>query len=468
MVIKLGGDMVKGEFPPELLSDIKALSAANQLILVHGGGDVVTEIATKLGKEQKFVVSPDGIRSRYTDRETMDIFTMVMCGMIAKKLLETLARNGIRAVSLSGLDGGVLRATRKKKLLIVDERARKVVIDGGYTGKMQSADGTVIDALLEKGFIPVVSPVAMGDEAEPLNVDSDRAAAYLAMGSQADAVLFLTDVKGLTLDGNVVERPDRRAGEGLRCPKIGFGMQKKILAGIEAMEGGVREVIIASGFGPAPSHGRHGTRGLHGDKLMMNIMEAEELHGPQTYQKFPVVIVRGSGAEVWDDAGQRVRRLHGRIRGSDRRALQPRGRGRDQEPGGDASSPATARSTTTPAATFFEKLTSCTPKGLDAAFLSNSGAEANEVAIKLAKKFTGKKGLIAMKGGVPREDRRRPLGHLEQEVQGALRAAPPVLQARRVREPRRARGGDRTRTRRRSCSSRSRAKAGSSSPRRTT
>src|SRR5271170_3493564 len=136
-VVKLGGDIVKGEIPPEFMADLKKLVQTNQVILVHGGGDVVTEIATKLGKEQKFVVSPDGIRSRYTDRETMDIFTMVMCGLIAKKILETLARAGIKAVSLSGLDGGVLRATRKKKLLIVDERGRKMSIDGGYTGRMQ-------------------------------------------------------------------------------------------------------------------------------------------------------------------------------------------------------------------------------------------------------------------------------------------------------------------------------------------
>ena len=92
VVIKLGGDIVKGEFPPNLLSDMKELRSSNQIILVHGGGDAVTEMATKLGKEQKFVVSPDGIRSRYTDRETMDIFMMVMCGMISKRLVEILAR----------------------------------------------------------------------------------------------------------------------------------------------------------------------------------------------------------------------------------------------------------------------------------------------------------------------------------------------------------------------------------------
>src|SRR5271155_3183927 len=147
VVIKLGGDIVKGEFPPNLLTDMKELGASNQVILVHGGGDVVTEIATKLGKEQRFVVSPEGMKSRYTDRETIDIFTMVMCGKIAKKLVETLERAKISAVSLSGLDGGILRATRKKKLIIIDERGRKVALEGGYTGKMESAGGPALEAL---------------------------------------------------------------------------------------------------------------------------------------------------------------------------------------------------------------------------------------------------------------------------------------------------------------------------------
>lgn len=250
-VVKLGGDIVKGEIPPEFMADLRKLIQTNQVVLVHGGGDVVTEIATKLGKEQRFVVSPDGMKSRYTDRATVEIFTMVMCGLIAKKLVEFLERGGISAVSLSGLDGGVLRATRKKKLLIVDERGRKVAIEGGYTGKMQSAGGPVIEALVDRGVVPVISPVAMGEEAEPLNVDSDRAAAFMAMGIHADAVLFLTDVKGFMMEGKVVEKLTIEEARAL-LPKTGFGMQKKILAGIEAVEGGVGEAIIASGFGPEP------------------------------------------------------------------------------------------------------------------------------------------------------------------------------------------------------------------------
>ncbi len=251
IVIKVGGDLVKGDFPPELLADIKRLSNSNEVLLVHGGGDVVTDIATKLGKEQRFVVSPEGVRSRYTDRETIDIYTMVMSGMIAKKLVQLLAKEGLKAVSLSGLDGSLLQASRKKKLVIIDERGRRIAIEGGYTGKMRSIEPDVVEVLLARSFIPVVSPVAIGEEGEPLNIDSDRAAAYLAAGLRADAVIFVTDVKGLMLNNRLV---DHLSPEEARSalPKIGFGMQKKVLAGIEAVEGGVKEAVICTGFRSEP------------------------------------------------------------------------------------------------------------------------------------------------------------------------------------------------------------------------
>lgn len=251
IVVKLGGDLMRGVFPTALLEDLSKRSLTEELILVHGGGDLVTEIATKLGKEQRFIVSPEGIRSRYTDRETIDIYTMVMTGMIAKKLVQTLAAKGIKAVSVSGLDGSVLKASRKKKLMTVGEDGRKFMIDGGYTGKMQSINSALLDTLLTGGFVPIVSPVAIGDEAEPLNVDSDRVAAYLALGTRADAVLFLTDVTGLLFDGKIVAHLNAEQAR-TSMPKIGFGMQKKVLAGIEAVEGGVKEAIICSGFRAEP------------------------------------------------------------------------------------------------------------------------------------------------------------------------------------------------------------------------
>ena len=108
------------------------------MVIVHGGGKEVTNTAIKLGKEQKFIVSPSGVKSRYTDKETILIYTMVMSGKINKSIVGMLLRQGIKAVGITGIDGGTLKALRKKKLLIINEYGRKVMIEGGYTGKISA------------------------------------------------------------------------------------------------------------------------------------------------------------------------------------------------------------------------------------------------------------------------------------------------------------------------------------------
>src|SRR4030043_2309263 len=138
-VIKMGGSIRREGASSDLVSDLKELAKNNRVLLVHGGGVEVTETASKLGKEQKFIISPEGFRSRYTDKETMDIYTMVMAGKINKQIVLALQSQGIPAVGLSGLDGQLLKAERKKKLIAVDERGRKRVREGGYTGKLVEA-----------------------------------------------------------------------------------------------------------------------------------------------------------------------------------------------------------------------------------------------------------------------------------------------------------------------------------------
>ena len=242
---------MKDGVPQALVDDIAGLAASHQLVVVHGGGDVVTEYATRLGKEQRFVVSPDGIRSRYTDRETAEIYQMVMSGLIAKRLVISLGRAGVRGVSLAGADGGLMQGKRKTKLVIMDDRGRKVAIEGGYTGKVTEVNTPLLDALLSQGYVPVVSPVAMGEEGEPLNVDGDRAASSIASGAGADAVVFLTNVDGLSLGETLASHltPTEAAAT---LSSIGFGMQKKVMAAAEAVEAGVREAIICSGRRDAP------------------------------------------------------------------------------------------------------------------------------------------------------------------------------------------------------------------------
>jgi acetylglutamate/LysW-gamma-L-alpha-aminoadipate kinase len=245
IVIKIGGSVVDG-LHPSTLADIKAIAEKEQLVFVHGGGKEVTSTATKLGKEQKFIVSPGGVRSRYTDKETADIYTMVMSGKINKAIVGMLLRQGIKAVGIAGIDGGILKAERKKKLMIVNEKGRKMVIDGGYTGKINAVDPSLVNNLVSSGYVPVISPIALSEEFDFLNVDGDRAAAYVAGGLKADKVIFITNVNGLMLNEKLVTALTlEQAKETL--PKIGFGMEKKVLACTEALEMGVKEAIIASG-----------------------------------------------------------------------------------------------------------------------------------------------------------------------------------------------------------------------------
>jgi len=245
IVIKIGGSVVDG-LHESTMHDLKDIVSHEKVILVHGGGKEVTSIAEKLGKEQKFVVSPGGIRSRYTDKETAQIYTMVMSGKINKEIVLMLQKNGINAIGLSGVDGGIIKAERKKKLIIVDERGRKVAIDGGYTGKITTVNSSLLQSVIESGYVPIVSPVALSEEFDLLNVDGDRAAAYVAGSVKADRVIFITNVNGLMMDNKLVTKLTVSEAKKI-LPKIGFGMEKKVLASLEALSMGVKASIISSG-----------------------------------------------------------------------------------------------------------------------------------------------------------------------------------------------------------------------------
>jgi acetylglutamate/LysW-gamma-L-alpha-aminoadipate kinase len=251
LVIKMGGSILKEGASSDLDADLKMLLADNKIVLVHGGGAEVTEISGKLGKEQQFIMSPEGFRSRYTDKETIEIYTMVMAGKLNKQIVLALQSQGITAVGLSGLDAQILQAERKKRLIAVDERGRKRVIDGGYTGKITQVNADLLHLLLEKGYTPIVTPIAMSEEFEPLNVDGDRTAAIIAGALKADKLILLTDVAGLMLKGERI--PKIAAGEVKEVQSsIGAGMSTKVHAATEALNQGVGEVLITSGAGKNP------------------------------------------------------------------------------------------------------------------------------------------------------------------------------------------------------------------------
>ena len=245
ITIKIGGSVVDN-LHPSTIDDIKKVVKQEGVILVHGGGKEVTKVTEQLGKEPKFVVSPSGIKSRYTDKETSEIFTMVMSGRINKVIVQMLQKNGINAIGLSGMDGKTIEANRKKKLMIMNEKGRKQVIDGGYTGKISNVNSDLIKTIMDKGYTPVISPIAISEESEFLNVDGDRAAANVAGHVKADKVLFITNVDGLLMEDKLVEKLSLEEAKEI-MPKIGFGMEKKILAATEALEMGVTEALIANG-----------------------------------------------------------------------------------------------------------------------------------------------------------------------------------------------------------------------------
>jgi acetylglutamate/LysW-gamma-L-alpha-aminoadipate kinase len=226
-----------------ILSDIASM---NGVVFIHGGGDVVTEYSRRMGVEPRFVVSPSGVRSRYTSAEELEVYVMVMAGKLNKEAVAWLNSRGVPAVGVSGVDCGILRASRKKRIVIVNEKGRRQVIPGGYTGKIHSVNTECLRRLLDAAGVVVVSPLALGDEGEMLNVDGDQAAAAIAMALRADALVLLTDVPGVLLDGRLVRRiPVGEAEEA--AARTGKGMNRKILMAAEAVRGGVSRAIIAPG-----------------------------------------------------------------------------------------------------------------------------------------------------------------------------------------------------------------------------
>lgn len=245
-VIKFGGSILAHGVPDSLIADIAKLNPS-ETIVVHGGGPEVNELSRRLGVKPRFVVSPDGIRSRYTDSETMEIFVMAMKGKINSEIVMKLSANGVKAAGIAGTDAGTIVAQRKKKLLTVNDKGRKMVIEGGYTGTIQGVSGVLLETMLGSGIMPVVSPIALGTEFEALNIDGDRAAAGVAGKLRTLVLILLTNVDGLLRNGNIVPHLNLEEAQA-EIKKVGNGMDKKILAATEAIKAGVDKVVIANGL----------------------------------------------------------------------------------------------------------------------------------------------------------------------------------------------------------------------------
>ncbi len=239
VVIKYGGNaMLSEELKKAVISDIILLSLVGiRVVVVHGGGPEINDMLKKTGKEPRFVAG-----LRYTDEETMDIVQMVLCGKVGKDLVSLIGRMGGRALSLCGLDGGLIKAKR----LAGGE-------DWGLVGEIESVDPEPLHTALNQGYIPVVSTVGLGTDAETAyNINADTAAARLASALGAEKLILLTDVRGLLRDPKDESTllPVVRLSEVPSLVKGGVisgGMIPKIDCCVEAVRRGVGRAHILDG-----------------------------------------------------------------------------------------------------------------------------------------------------------------------------------------------------------------------------
>ncbi|MCS7126846.1 MAG: [LysW]-aminoadipate/[LysW]-glutamate kinase [Thaumarchaeota archaeon] len=246
VVVKAGGRALLGNLTG-IAESIARRSSSHRIVFVHGGGDVVSEYSRRMGIEPKFVTSPQGIRSRYTDLQELEVYVMVMAGKLNKEIVAALRKLGVKAVGISGADGGLLTAERKKRIVVVDDRGRKRVIEGGYTGMITSVSPQLLELLTSSGFTVVVAPIAVSEEGELLNVDGDQAATSIAKAISADALVLLSDVDGVLVDGEVVGRLTPQEAFDL-SQRIGPGMNRKLMLAGEAVSFGVKLAIISNGL----------------------------------------------------------------------------------------------------------------------------------------------------------------------------------------------------------------------------
>lgn len=254
MVVKIGGSVVCKD-PSNAVADLAEL--ADEAVAVHGGGCAVNQLMKELGLEPKYFTHPSGVVSRYTDAETLRAFVMAM-SWINKEIVASLARRGVRAVGLTGADGQIVKARRKEKVLVVDERGRQRVVDGGYSGRVAHVD---VEALLPPP-LKVLAPIAVSDKGELLNVDGDQIAFEVASRLRAKLVI-LSDVDGVLVGGRVVERLTPEEAEALaKSEEVKGGMKRKLMAAAEAAKSGV-ETIIYNGLADSPIRRAMSGAGTH-------------------------------------------------------------------------------------------------------------------------------------------------------------------------------------------------------------
>ncbi|HET8871193.1 MAG TPA: acetylglutamate kinase [Aquabacterium sp.] len=246
IVIKYGGNaMTDPELQVDFAEDVVLLKLVGlNPVVVHGGGPQIDSALNKIGKKGQFIQG-----MRVTDEETMEVVEWVLAGEVQQDIVGLINAAGGKAVGLTGRDGGLIRA-RKLKMIDKDDPTKEH--DMGLVGEIESIDPSVVKALQDDQFIPVISPIGFGERNESYNINADLVASKLAEVLKAEKLMMLTNIKGvLDKQGNLLtDLTSRRIDELIEDGTISGGMLPKIAGALDAAKSGVNAVHIVDGRVP--------------------------------------------------------------------------------------------------------------------------------------------------------------------------------------------------------------------------
>ncbi|MGI9355768.1 MAG: acetylglutamate kinase [Rhizobiaceae bacterium] len=249
VVIKFGGHaMGDASLGRAFARDVALLRQSGvEPVVVHGGGPQIGAMLKRMGIESEF---KGGMR--VTDKLTVEIVEMVLAGSINKGIVANFNAEGARAIGLCGKDGNMLRARKMLRSIRNPDSKIEKIVDLGFVGEPVEVNRKVIDMVAEAGLIPVIAPVAFGEDGETYNVNADTFTGAIAGAMDADRLLFLTDVSGvLDREGHLIERLTVKEAKALIAEgTISGGMIPKVETCIDAIQCGVEAVVIVNGRVP--------------------------------------------------------------------------------------------------------------------------------------------------------------------------------------------------------------------------
>ena len=247
IVVKIGGGAgIGADVYTRFARNIATLD--EQVVIVHGGNAEFTALCEQLGLPVRKITSKSGRVSRYTDAETMDAMLMAYCGKVNKRAVAEFRAEGVNAVGLSAIDGGIAVGKRKAEIRGTDIDGKMKVLRDDHAGSVKDFDPTLITTLMDAGYVVLVSPPGYSEGGVPINFDGDKLALGLAEAMNADALLFFSDTPGLLQDrydeSSLITRVDVANPE----PALAAAADRmvvKVEQAIKAVEAGVKQVIFA-------------------------------------------------------------------------------------------------------------------------------------------------------------------------------------------------------------------------------